>query len=57
MYRRRQTEFLVSGLTMGTWMLLDDKRTEKRRKTEAQGHEDASPDLQPAQKNLTPPVH
>ena len=56
MYRQRQRKFLVSGLTLGTWMLLDDKGAGKKRKTEAQ-KPDASPDCQPAQNNQTPPVY
>ncbi len=38
MSRRDHKEFLVSGLTLGTWMLVDDHAYDKREKTNSKTH-------------------
>ena len=38
MSRRDHKEFLVSGLTLGTWMLVDDHAYDKRKKTDSKTH-------------------
>ena len=38
MSRRDHKEFLVSGLTLGTWMLVDDHAYDKRNKMGSKKH-------------------